>query len=179
MEYLPLDDKLKDIFSIVNDWLKFAEAKAATLIAANAGLIFGVSRLISTFEIKGILLAYLLLTITLCALSLAICLFSFIPALDMPWEKKPSGTNESDNLLFFGHIAKYTPSAYLEKLATSLGLSNMEFNGFHKNLSDQIIINSVIANKKYNYFKNSIWLTLAALASPVVALIILWMKKNK
>jgi len=178
MEYLPLDDKLKDIFTIVNDWLKFAEAKSATLIAANAGLIFGIGRLISVFEIKGILLGYLLLTIVLCSLSLAICLISFIPDLNMPWENKPTGTNESDNLIFFGHIAKYTPSAYLEKLASSLSLSNMEFNGYHKNLSNQIIINSVIANKKYNYFKKSIWLTLAALVSPVVALIVLWMKKN-
>ena len=49
MEYLLLDDKLKDIFTIVNDWLKFAEAKSATLIAANAGLIFGIGRLISVY----------------------------------------------------------------------------------------------------------------------------------
>ncbi len=173
-----MDDKLKDIFSIVNDWLRFAEAKSATLIAGNAGLIFGISRLISTFQIEGGLLAYLLFSIFLCSVSLVICLFSVMPSLKMPWDKKPTGINELDNLLFYGDIAKYTPVAYLEKLATFIGEENIKLNNYHKNIADQIIVNSVIACKKYAYFKNAIWLTLTALVSPVIALLIVWMKKT-
>lgn len=35
-------DKLKDIFTNVNEWLKFAEAKHAGLIVLNSGIVFGI-----------------------------------------------------------------------------------------------------------------------------------------
>jgi|AntRauMFilla1563_2_1112583.scaffolds.fasta_scaffold20749_4 hypothetical protein len=48
-----MDEKLKEIFSNINDWLKFADAKSATLIAGNGALIFGMGRLISSFKPEG------------------------------------------------------------------------------------------------------------------------------
>ena len=53
-------DNIKDIFSNINDWLKFAEAKSATLIACNGALIFVISILISSFEPEGPYLFYLI-----------------------------------------------------------------------------------------------------------------------
>lgn len=167
-----MDEKLKDIFSNINDWLKFAEAKSATLIACNGALIFGISRIISSFDLKGGYLLYLLLVSVLCILSIAICFLSIIPSLSMPWDKKPSGISDKDNLMYFSDIAKYTPLAYLNALKDKLELDDSVFTGYQRDLSNQIIINSVIADKKYRAFQKSIWLTLAAVISPALALLV-------
>lgn len=167
-----MDEKLKEIFSNINDWLKFAEAKSATLIACNGALIFGISRLISSFDLKGIYLLYFISISVLCILSIAICFLSIIPSLSMPWEKKPSGTSKEDNLMYFSDIAKYTPLAYLKALKDKLELNDSSFTGYQRDISNQIIINSVIADKKYRAFQKAIWLTLAAVISPVLALLV-------
>lgn len=167
-----MDEKLQDIFSNINDWLKFAEAKSATLIACNGALIFGISRVISSYEPKGACLLYLIVVTILCVLSISICFLSIIPSLSMPWEKKPSGVSDKDNLIYFSDIAKYTPLAYLNALKVKLELNNFEVTGYQKDLSNQIIINSVIADRKYRAFKKAIWLTLSAVISPVLALLI-------
>lgn len=167
-----MDEKLKEIFSNINDWLKFAEAKSATLIACNGALIFGISRLISSFDLKGIYLLYFILISALCILSIAICFLSIIPSLSMPWEKKPSGTSDEDNLMYFSDIAKYTPLAYLNALKDKLELNDSDFTGYQRDISNQIIINSVIADKKYRAFQKAIWLTLAAVISPMLALLV-------
>ena len=167
-----MDEKLKDIFSNINDWLKFAEAKSATLIACNGALIFGISRLISYFDPKGVYLFYLIVILSLCILSISICFLSIIPALSMPWGKKPSGIKKKDNLMYFSDIAKYTPLAYLSALNEKMGLNDAGFTGYQKDLSNQIIVNSVIADKKYRAFQKAIWLTLAAVISPVLALLV-------
>ena len=171
-----MDEKLKEIFSNINDWLKFAEAKSATLIACNGALIFGISRLISSFDLKGIYLLYFILISALCILSIAICFLSIIPSLSMPWEKKPSGTSDEDNLMYFSDIAKYTPLAYLHALKDNLELTDSAFTGYQRDISNQIIINSVIADKKYRAFQKAIWLTLAAVISPVLALLVFLFK---
>ena len=167
-----MDEKLQDIFSNINDWLKFAEAKSATLIACNGALIFGISRLIISYEPKGAYLLYLIMVTVLCVLSISICFLSIIPSLSMPWEKKTSGASDKDNLIYFSDIAKYTPLAYLNALKAKLELNNSEITGYQKDLSNQIIINSVIADRKYRAFQKAIWLTLSAVISPVLALLI-------
>jgi hypothetical protein len=167
-----MDEKLQYIFSNINDWLKFAEAKSATLIACNGALIFGISRLISSFDINGGYLLYLIVISALCILSISICFLSIIPSLSMPWDKKPSGVSDTDNLLYFSDIAKYTPLAYLKALKDKLELKDSEFTGYQKDLSNQVIVNSVIADKKYRAFQKAIWLTLAAVMSPVLAVLV-------
>lgn len=173
-----LDDNLKYIFSNINDWLKFAEAKSAILIAGNGTFIFGILRLIDKYNIDGYLQIYLLVSVLFSILSLVVCLVSIVPSLTMPWDSKPAGTNRNDNLLYFADIAKYSPLSYLSSLNESLGLQPSDFNSFQKNLSLQIITNAVIANKKFNYFKFSIWLTLTAILSPVVVVLFYVLKKG-
>ncbi|OEG73932.1 hypothetical protein BEL05_08470 [Shewanella colwelliana] len=166
-----MDEKLKDIFSNINDWLKYAEAKSATLIAGNGAIIFGFSRLGLNENINCYLGYYLFFCGFLSLISLSICLLSIIPALNMPWDSKPSGTNDSDNILFFRDIAKYTPLSYLNKLAVKIGQEHVDVTGFQKDLAFQIISNSTIANKKYTYFNIAIWFTLSAIVSPVITII--------
>ncbi|MFT4804613.1 MAG: hypothetical protein ACI9YE_001818 [Psychroserpens sp.] len=172
-----IEEKLKDIQSIVNEWLKFAEAKSTTLIAGNGVLIFGASRSIISFELEGFLFYYFIFLIILCCFSSILCLLSLVPALSMPWEDKPSNIDENDNLQYFAHIAKYTPSTYLSKLISSLSITSPVINNYQKNQADQIITNSVIAVRKYNLFKKAIWLTLTAVTTPLFALVIYYIKE--
>ena len=54
-----MEDKLKDIFENVNNWLKFAEAKNATIVAGNGLLIFGICRLLKDTSINEWILYYI------------------------------------------------------------------------------------------------------------------------
>lgn len=173
-----MDDKLKDIFSNINDWLKYAEGKSATLIAGNGALIFGMSRIYLSNDIDACLASYLMFCSLLCLFSLSICLLSVVPALEMPWDSKPNEKHSNDNVLYFGDIAKYSPLEFLKKLSSKLGNRNEEFTEYQRDLAFQIITNSVIANKKYNHFKIAIWLTLAAVTSPIVAVLIYFFRSK-
>jgi hypothetical protein len=70
-------DKLKDIFENVNNWLKFAEAKNATLIAGNGLLIFGVLKTIHEVNINIYLLYYIYFCLILFSLPFLIS-FTYI-----------------------------------------------------------------------------------------------------
>jgi hypothetical protein len=91
-----MDEKLNNIFSNINDWLKYAETKSATLIAGNGALIFGFSRLSLSENVNCYVGYYLIFCSFLSLISLSICLLSIIPALNMPWESKPTGRHDTD-----------------------------------------------------------------------------------
>ncbi|MDQ7003442.1 MAG: DUF5706 domain-containing protein [Ghiorsea sp.] len=139
-----MDEKLKEIFYNINDWLKYAEAKSATLIAVNGALIFGISDVISSFNTTGFLTSYLVFCLVLCSISLAICLLSVIPSLKMPWDAKPKGVLPTDNIFYFADIAKYTPQTFLKKLAKRINEEHHTFSGYQQDLTQQIIVNSVL-----------------------------------
>lgn len=167
-----MDEKLNDIFSNINDWLKYAEAKTATLIAGNAALIFGISKIILSNDVDSNLEKYLIFCCLLCLLSLSLCLLSVIPALSMPWDSKPSDRSKKDSVIYFGDIAKYSPLTYLSLIVKKTNSKNEGFTEYQKDLAFQIIVNSVIAVKKYNYFKVAIWFTLSAIVTPLITLLV-------
>ncbi|MCP4218773.1 MAG: hypothetical protein GY765_29345, partial [bacterium] len=74
-----MEERLKSIFANVNDWLKFAEAKNAALVAFNSAIIFAVLSVfdqaaLQKFPIgKWFLIPFLILT----ALGLGIALWTF------------------------------------------------------------------------------------------------------
>lgn len=167
-----LDSKLNTIFSNINDWLKFAEGKAAALIAANGALIFGILRQLKDEDCGALITVYAIIVIFQLAVSFILCLVSFIPALKIPWLFKENNTSEADNLFYFQHIANYTPLKYLSVLAKSLDLKKDSFTKYEQMLSAQIIANSVISVRKYKLFKVAIWFTLSAIATPIGAVVL-------
>ncbi|MEZ9060436.1 Pycsar system effector family protein [Vibrio pelagius] len=155
-----MKEQLEKVFSNVNDWLKFAETKSASLTAANGVVLFGVLRVTKDIEFSVVSEAMIYISLVCFGLSLLFCLSSFIPSLSLPWAHKKSSVQESDNLLFFGHIENYTPKSYLNKLSKSIGVNEYCASKYEYMLASQIITNSVIASYKYSVFKKSIWLTL-------------------
>ncbi len=176
-----MEENLKYIFDNVNNWLKFAEAKTATLLAANSAIIFGLLNLIEKYDYCILTEKYIVFVTLQLLLSSIICLASFIPSLLISGIFHSKRKENTDNLYYFLEIAKYTPLEYLKSLNHSMGNDSEEtiFTNSEVMLSEQIIINSVIAKDKYYYFKSSIWLSLSAIISPVLVFLLIMFRRKK
>jgi hypothetical protein len=165
-------DYLEYIFSNINDWLKFAEAKSATLLAANGVVLFGILRLVKGYEFNHFTAILVVISCMFIFSSLILTISSFIPSIKMPWIHKKSNVSEGDNLLFFSDIENYTPRAYLKKLKLACGYEKEQDDVYLNMLSEQIITNSVIASYKFSVFKKSIFLTVIGMIIAALGAII-------
>lgn len=153
-----MENNLWRIFDNVNSWLKYAENKNAYVLAfigAQVTLIKFLDfqtnwRLISSFVFLG-----------LCFL---MCIISFFPkTIISSWvynlpksHQKPS---EKDNLLFYGHIVKYSIDQYVDKMSKYLK-HDIRGDKYFEDLCAQIVINAGIASAKFDMFKKCFWLML-------------------
>lgn len=172
-----MEEKLEFIFKNVNNWLKFAEAKNAALLAFNLGIIFGTLRLYSNFTHVENDLCWLeyygILALSLLSVSAIICLLSYVPRMEIPWLKQKEGIElHTKNVLFFGDIALFSPQNYITELAKINGVSAPESGMYLENIASQIIVNSRIAVTKYKMFGYGIWITITAISTPIIALIL-------
>ncbi len=75
-----MKEELNYIFGNVNEWLKFAEAKNAALIAFDSGLIAGaISLLMVDKPLPVIICCYGWFAVALLAVSCFVCMLSFLP----------------------------------------------------------------------------------------------------
>lgn len=163
-----------------NDWVKFAEAKNAVIIALGSATLFGMQKAVSgVTDINVFILIYLSLFTCCMIISMVISLYSFIPRLEMFfWVKKEKINEDADNPLYFGHAYKYS-----KKEKTFLELINKKLNLSEKNddidlcYCNQIITNSEIAFLKFKAFEMAAWLFLSAIITPMGALIIYLFRK--
>ncbi|WP_416669306.1 Pycsar system effector family protein [Egbenema bharatensis] len=168
-------DKLQTILSMVNEWLKYAEAKNAVLLGfSGAGFTATITYLSAASDIGQILeVGILITTLLLCICSL-ICSLSFLPKTNLEiliWRKQKPGRKskglptDKDNLYFYGHLYKFNKDELLD------ALNRLYLEGLTKNLdkkeygdlADQIIINSEIAYMKFKFFTWASYFLIAAL----------------
>lgn len=173
-----MKDAVKDIFSNVNEWLKFAEAKNAALIAFHLGSIFGAATIITQSEcgtIPQLILKYLYSFIILSSVGLFFTLFSFWPQTkieavlskkieDIFYSRTPM-TN--GNLLFYGYINDCGKDQYLSELCRCYSKNPTNCTKLELDYINQIVTNSRIAVRKYFYFKIALLLTIVAVLSPI------------
>ena len=164
-------DTLKDIFSNVNEWLKFAEEKNAAIIIFNLSSIFGAAHIITQAKtvIPQLILLYLYWLIVLNTLGLSVALFSFWPKtlslFDNYYDCKK--LEKLDNTLYYGYIKCCEPKSYITRLCNSLQKEGEENSSFESNYAIQIVINSRVAFRKYRYFKAALILTINAILTPI------------
>lgn len=172
MDDVKIDIKLKEIFENVNNWLKFAEAKNATLIAGNGVIIFGIIKCLKDLVDYPYFIYYLCFVILLLSLSFIIALISFIASIKLPQYLFEEKDNEKNNLLFYGSIKNYNKESYLKELTKSLGINDSSIleNEFCKMYAEQIIINSKITMRKLELFNLGLKITLFAILSPILYL---------
>ena len=172
-----MEEHLKSIFSNVNGWLKFAEAKNGVLVAFNGSGIFVVLTGILLEDVPALaghpaLQAYFWSFIICLTVGLVIALFSFHAKLITSGGLSGEEMKPSDNLLYFDHIAKYDAGAYLERLSAALEMERKGVYGqLEKDYANEIIVNATIARRKYLLFNTALWCTIAGVMTPVLALL--------
>jgi hypothetical protein len=177
-----LSKKLSRIFQNVNDWLKFAEAKNAVLLAfSGAGITATLTVLVSSDKLPNSLQrGFIVVTILLCICAL-FCTISFLPKTNLDkilsiqsnWFQSEQPQPE-DNLYFFGHLRKYKTLQLLDRLDACY-LDNATPKPYSKEAQDlalQVIINSEVAFEKFQVFTCAIYtLIVAILFIPLFVLI--------
>ncbi len=135
-------DNLWKTYGIINEWIKFSDAKAGAVLALN-GVIIGLiySNLQNNpgdFTKHPIIFTSLMLGILVGCISIYFCLRCLNPTLKL---------GEPNSLIFFSHI-----SQKFKKYEDYVNAANNAFNdekNLQDDLSQQIWVNSKVAHNKY------------------------------
>ncbi|NJK53198.1 MAG: hypothetical protein HC849_16920 [Oscillatoriales cyanobacterium RU_3_3] len=178
-----LSEKLTVIFHNVNDWLKYAEAKNAILLAfAGAGLTANVTLLTVAQNLPASLRFGLIISTSLLCLCAFLCSLSFLPKTDLEkilWirtspSRRLALQSNDDNFYYFGHLRKYTPDELLGAI-NKLYLGDIIQLPYEKECRDiaaQITVNSEIAFLKFRFFTYSSYLLALSIgAIPIIVLV--------
>jgi hypothetical protein len=179
-----ITNKLTAIFQVVNDWLKFSEAKNAILLTFSGAGITAILTYVSAAEsIPNFLLVGLLISILFLCFCSLICSISFLPRTNLehivwirgnPARKFRSLQSDSDNFYYFGHLLKYQDTELLNSLNRLYFDNKIQppYRKEHLDLASQIIINSEITFLKLKLFVFALWLLIASIAAVPLSLLI-------
>ena len=159
-----IDHQLSDLLNRVIDWLKFAEAKNTGSVGlSSTGLGVIVTFLVAGPPLPPVAGAGLALGAVALMLSLLLTVASFLPSTDL--EKHLVGERQRptarDNLLYYGHLARYEPRALVESLAELYFAQEGEAYAPSKreiDLAAQIVTNARITVRKLALYKYSLLL---------------------
>lgn len=173
----PLGAMLADMLHQVNDWLKFAEGKNAGIVGLASG---GSLALMATVPARaqegwGIRAGFAAATVFL-AFSLFAELASFMPRTNLArLLVRPAGPPSlEDNLLFYGHLARYVPIDLAKAVARRYcGGQKGDVGNLHVDLAAQIATNARITVGKLRLFSYAVALFAAALAL-LMASVVAW-----
>lgn len=162
-------ETLKYIYSLVAEWLKFAESKNIALIVFNSSIMLGLLTGLTTIVTWEILFKVSMLILFVFNLISIICVLCAV----FPRIKKNLAFNKSyspdDNLFFYADLAHYDTNQLLTALKDNYGESVDPTSTAQKALARQIVINSVIANLKYKWFKIAWWVTVVGIALSILS----------
>jgi hypothetical protein len=175
-EEIKKEERLLKVLSLVNEWLKFAEAKNAMLIAFNGASIYGIAKALELDVIKNtkFFFIYACIIIVILIFSTVICLLSFVPKVKIISSGYYSEST-TPNSLFFEHLKTRTEKQIIQDICET---QSDDFNGFEKDIASQIKQNSEIASKKLSYFTVAIWFTVSAYVTLIVALLFWFINKS-
>ncbi len=152
-----MEDRLKHILGLCIEWVKYAEKKNAALLVAASGLVLSLAgRFPDKTSSAGIRACFWIGCVSL-VLSAVICLVSFIPQIEFSWIASRRKTSSDDNLLFFGHIADYSASEFVDALYRAED-HQPAVNKLQLDLAGQIIVNARISLRKFRMFTVATWL---------------------
>ena len=149
-------EHLRNVLTLTNDWLKFAEAKNALALAFVAAIT---SAYIRGLDIRVLPLApRILISAGIASLAVAAvsALASFLPTLLMPYLNAQRAPTPQDNLLYFGDLAQYKPSELLTHTAAVLRYGGLP-DPIDEHYAAQIVTNARIALRKYRHFTVTCW----------------------
>lgn len=149
-----VETHLFELLQMVNDWLKFAEAKNAGLIALAGLSLTGLLSFAASVDrfVYGAAI-FLVLGAALWLGSIMLAVYSFMPLTSnvLPKGELKDMVEETDNLFYFGHLANFSRQTLLEAVGVEQEATS-ERARFERNLADQVITNSRITVKKMDLF---------------------------
>src|SRR5919107_1417622 len=154
-----VEQQLSELLTRVIDWLKFAEAKNTGSVGlASTGLGVIVTFLVAGPSISTLAGVGLGIGALALMLSLLLTVASFLPSTNL--EKHLVGERERptarDNLLYYGHLARYEPRALVEALAELYFAQPGETYAPSKlaiDLAAQVVTNARITVRKLALFR--------------------------
>jgi hypothetical protein len=161
--------KLFSILQLINDWLKFAEAKNAVLLTfCGAGITAVITYLSASENVPNSLRIGLVISMSLLCIGSLICSLSFLPKTDMDhfiWLKAKPNRNpklqlkDTDNFYFFNDLKKYSSVDLLDSINRLYceGKSIKPYRKEDLDIANQITINAEIASKKFMFFRAALW----------------------
>lgn len=180
MATLEHEDHLQKMFSNVNEWLKFAEAKNFGLLTLNAAIVFGFTQ--SIFEEESVIAKTGFYVFSPFAIfSFLAALISLFPILSRiekgsytkNWITKFSNAIDKEkafeNIHYYGYLKDINKTEFEAKYLEKVG-SNKTFTQYEKELVNQILYNSRITWLKYQLFKIGAFLFLVGIIAFVLAL---------
>ncbi|MEQ8754577.1 MAG: DUF5706 domain-containing protein [Coleofasciculus sp. G1-WW12-02] len=181
---MDITEKLFSILQTVNDWLKFAEAKNAVLLAfCGAGITAMTTYLSAATNIDKSLQIGLIISISLLCISSLISSLSFLPKTDIehfiwlrtkPKRQSKYKRKDTDNFYFFNDLKKYDPNDLLDSM-NRLYFQNQVQTPYRKedlDIANQITINSEIASTKFMLFRICLWLLIFSIIAIFIFLLI-------
>ncbi len=182
-EQRDVEVRLIDLLARIIDWLKFAEAKNTGAVGlSSTGLGVIVTFLVAGPPVPDIAGAGMAIGAVTLMLSLMLAVASFLPSTNLEEHLIGERTDPGpgDNLIFYGHIARYEPRALVKAIAEHyFGLSGeaAEPTRFALDLAGQIVTNAHITVRKLEFFRYSLLLfaigVLVAAASMAFAAIVI------
>src|SRR5688500_7001731 len=159
-----VERQLSELLTRVVDWLKFAEAKnTASVGLSSTGLGVIVTFLVAGPDIQPLAGVGLGIGALALMLSLLLTVASFLPSTNL--EKHLVGERERptarDNLLYYGHLARYEPRALVEAIAEMYFDQEGETYAPNKldiDLAAQIVTNARITVRKLALYRYSLLL---------------------
>lgn len=153
---------LLELLQMVNDWLKFAEAKNAGLLGLNGlALTALLGFAVQMEELESWAVVCLLAGSSAWILSVVVLVLSFLPRLGTKFLLDQGGreAHNLDNLFYFGHLAKLEPTSLLREMGLPADGTSARHR-FEVDLAKQIVTNSRIINSKLRSFTISavLWL---------------------
>ena len=169
--------EIREIFNTVSDWLKFAEAKNAAIMAI--GGIFLSAILSIPLEAHILFKAYAWSATIFLGVSAFIAICSFVPQLKIPiFFRQSIDENPSTQVLvYFADIAAMELEDFKSAIMRDLGTK--ELSALELHYVQQIHTNSCIALRKFAFFNVAVWFLVASIFTPLGCLALLIMKKNK
>jgi hypothetical protein len=175
---------LLERLKLINDWVKFAEAKNVALLAltgagSSAFLTFLKPDSQNGLQLSDFTRYGFVWTVAFLFGSLVVALISFMPRMNHTKVlarigQKQEPLSETDNLYYFHDLRKYTPDQLVRRVARSHGVTIGPGDDIPPGLLDmagQIIVNAQIASDKFSLFRIAAILAMVALA-PLVFLIV-------
>lgn len=171
-----LESHLETTFNTVSEWLRFAEAKNAGLVALNGITLSASVTYLSSETSNTVWTAGLSVGVVCFAISSLIALISFLPEVGLSRVLRQHHGRISplfDNLLFFEHLKKYKPDELVQAVSEKYGLPlDRGSQQLCQDLAAQITANARIASRKNTLFTLGAWVTLiGAILVPIVAFI--------